>query len=127
MAGRSDLYGKVMQMDWRLFVGTFALIFLAELGDKTQLAALSLVKNPADRWIVFAGAAAALVVSTFIAVMIGGWLSRHIPPFWFKIAAGVLFLSFGALTLREAFAGRPGKGEATQIVAPPEETQRDPE
>ena len=105
-------------MDWKLFASTFALIFLAEMGDKTQLATLSLVKNPGDRWMVFAGAAIALTASSLIAVLIGGWLSNIIPPFWFKAAAGVLFLVFGALTLREAFTDRPSETGTVQQSAP---------
>jgi len=90
-------------MEWKVFLGAFALIFLAELGDKTQLAALCLVKSPAHRWLVFAGASAALVASTLIAVLAGGWLAAHVPPKYFKLAAGALFLVFGALTLLDAF------------------------
>jgi putative Ca2+/H+ antiporter (TMEM165/GDT1 family) len=93
-------------MDWKTCGGAFALIFLAELGDKTQLTALGLVKNPGDRWAVYGGAVAALAASTLIAVLAGGWLARAVPPFWLKTASGALFLAFGALTLREAFAAR---------------------
>lgn len=115
-------------MDWKLFAGTFSLIFLAELGDKTQLAALGMVKDPADRWTVFAGAVAALAVSTLIAVLAGGWLSARIPPFYFKCAAGLLFLAFGAYSLVEAFRVRSpapaavdteADGVDASVAAPP--------
>ena len=81
-------------MDWKLFASTFAAIFLAELGDKTQLATLSLASG-GSRWIVFAGAALALVASTAIAVLAGEAVSRVIPPMWIRRGAGVLFLVLG--------------------------------
>ena len=81
-------------MDWKLFASTFAAIFLAELGDKTQLATLSLASG-GSRWIVFGGAALALVASTAIAVLAGEAVSRVISPVWIRRGAGVLFLVMG--------------------------------
>jgi putative Ca2+/H+ antiporter (TMEM165/GDT1 family) len=81
-------------MDWKLFASTFAAIFLAELGDKTQLATLSLATG-GSRWVVFGGAALALVASTAIAVLAGDAVSRMIPPIWIRRGAGVLFLVLG--------------------------------
>lgn len=91
---------------WKLFSGTFVLIFLAELGDKTQLAALAKTAdspdNSAAKWIVFLGASLALVASTFIAVFLGGALKALIPDErYIKVAAAALFLVFGILILRE--------------------------
>lgn len=91
---------------WKLFSGTFVLIFLAELGDKTQLAALAKTADSPDdsaaKWIVFLGASLALVASTFIAVFLGGALKALIPDErYIKIAAAGLFLIFGLLILRE--------------------------
>ena len=51
-------------MDWKLLTSTFALIFLAELGDKTQLATLSLAASGRSRFMVFLGAASALVATS---------------------------------------------------------------
>jgi putative Ca2+/H+ antiporter (TMEM165/GDT1 family) len=85
-------------MDWKLFVSTFAAIFLAEMGDKTQLATLSLAAG-GSRWVVFGAAAAALVATSAIAVLAGEVVSRAVPPIWIKRAAGVLFLVLGALFL----------------------------
>ena len=81
-------------MDWKLFASTFAAIFLAELGDKTQLATLTLASG-GSRWVVFGGAALALVASTAIAVLAGEAVSRAIPPIWIRRGAGVLFLVLG--------------------------------
>jgi putative Ca2+/H+ antiporter (TMEM165/GDT1 family) len=81
-------------MDWKLFASTFAAIFLAELGDKTQLATLTLASG-GSRWVVFGGAALALVASTAIAVLAGEAVSRVIPPIWIRRGAGALFLVLG--------------------------------
>jgi putative Ca2+/H+ antiporter (TMEM165/GDT1 family) len=90
-------------MDWKLFASTFGAIFLAELGDKTQLATLSLASG-GSRWVVFAGAALALVASSAIAVLAGEAVSRVIPPIWIRRGAGALFLVLGLAFLF-------GKGE----------------
>ncbi len=84
----------------RLFISTFALIFLAELGDKTQLAAMARAAAGAHaKWTVFLGASSALVASTLIAVLFGSALTRVIPESYIKGAAGVLFIVFGVLIL----------------------------
>jgi putative Ca2+/H+ antiporter (TMEM165/GDT1 family) len=88
-------------MDWKLFLSTFGAIFLAEIGDKTQLATLSLAAGRGSRWSVFAGSACALVATSAIAVLAGEALSRLIPPIWLKRAAGALFLVMGAIFLFE--------------------------
>ena len=82
-------------MDWKLFVGTFALIFLAELGDKTQLAALASSAGSRSPWSVFAGASAALVLSTLLAVLIGATLQRLCPVHYLKGGAAILFFVLG--------------------------------
>ena len=86
-------------MDWKLLTSTFALIFLAELGDKTQLATLSLAASGKSRWLVFAGAAAALVSTSAIAVLAGEGVSRLVPEVWIKRVAGLAFLVLGVLIL----------------------------
>jgi len=86
-------------MDWKIFASTFATIFLAEIGDKTQLATLSLAVGGSSRWSVFAGSALALVATSAIAVLAGEALSRAIPPIWLKRSAGVLFLVLGVFFL----------------------------
>jgi Ca2+/H+ antiporter, TMEM165/GDT1 family len=88
-------------MDWKLFFSTFAAIFVAEIGDKTQLATLSLAAGKGSRLSVFAGSACALVATSAIAVLVGDALARFIPPIWLKRAAGVTFLVIGAFFLLE--------------------------
>lgn len=94
-------------MDFKLFFSTFLLIFLAELGDKTQLAAMARTATAESaKWTVFSAAAAALVLSTLIAVLIGSALARVIPDHVIRMAAAVLFILFGALLLRDALCRR---------------------
>jgi len=86
-------------MNLRLFASTFGLIFLAELGDKTQLATLSLAASERSRLPVFMGAATALVVTSAIVVAAGDIVARYVPPIWIQRAAGVAFVAMGGLLL----------------------------
>ncbi len=94
---------------WKLFSGTFILIFLAELGDKTQLAAMAKTADAPDnslsKWVVFAAASLALAASTFIAVFLGHVLKAVVPDErYIKLAAAILFLVFGFTILYETYA-----------------------
>ncbi len=86
-------------MDWKLFVSTFTLVFLAEIGDKTQLATLSMASGTKSRGSVFWGSALALVATSAIAVLVGDGLGRAVPAVWLKRAAGVSFVVLGVLFL----------------------------
>lgn len=90
-------------MSIKLFISTFLMIFLAELGDKTQLAVIGRINEASTKWTVFAASTLALILSTFIAVQFGGWLTRHVDPRAIKLGAGLLFLAIGGWTLYEAF------------------------
>ena len=85
-------------MDLTPFLSAFGVIALAELGDKTQLAAITLCckHKPLS---VFLGAALALILVTGVGVLIGEALAVLIPTFWIGIGAGVLFIVFGVYTL----------------------------
>ena len=89
-----------------LFLKAFGLIFLAEMGDKTQLSTLGLAAS-ADKaarhpqLAIFLGSALALVCTSAIAAGCGAWLSAHVNVRYLKLASGALFLVFGALYLRE--------------------------
>src|ERR1044071_4116809 len=85
-------------MDFKLVGSTYLAIFLAELGDKTQLSTLALAAGK-SRPAVFCGAALALVTTTAIAVLAGDAVSRLVPPVWIRRAAGALFLVLGAVFL----------------------------
>lgn len=86
-------------MDWKLFGSTFAAIFVAELGDKTQLAAMSLSAGSKSKWLVFAASALALVASSALAVGAGEAVSRIVSPLWLRRAAGVIFVAMGLFFL----------------------------
>jgi Ca2+/H+ antiporter, TMEM165/GDT1 family len=83
--------------DWRAFGSTLALLFFAELGDKTQLAVLSLTSESAQPWAVFAGAASALTLVTAIGVLCGQQLSRLIPERQLLRISAAAFVVLGIL------------------------------
>ncbi len=88
-----------MDIDWRILASTFGLIFLAELGDKTQLAAIAMTAESKSPLAVFIGAVLALALVTLIGVAIGGTLTRLIPAQYVRKGAGALFILVGALML----------------------------
>ena len=90
-------------MDWKILGTTFVAVFIAELGDKTQLATLSFAGTSPSRLPVFLGSAAALVCTSAIAVFGGEAISRVISPRMLQRAAGFLFLIIGAWVLWGAF------------------------
>ncbi len=80
----------------RAYVTVFVSVFLAELGDKTQLATLIFAANPAvSKPAVFLAAAAALVVSSALAVVVGAQIGSWLPPALLRSVAGVGFIAIG--------------------------------
>lgn len=90
-------------MDWRVFITTFGVIFLAEMGDKTQLAAMTMAAESKKPLTVFIGAALALVCVSAIGVLVGGVLSQYIPLIWIKRVSAVAFIVIGVLILLDKF------------------------
>ena len=86
-------------MDWRAFLISFGLIFLAEFGDKTQLEVIGLVAKSNSPWAVFLGAIAALVIATLLAVLFGELLLKVLPVKYIRIFAGTLFIILGILII----------------------------
>jgi putative Ca2+/H+ antiporter (TMEM165/GDT1 family) len=86
-------------MDFKMLLTTFGLIFLAELGDKTQLATFCFSADCNSRTSVFLGSAGALVLSSLIAVLFGAGVSRVIPVNYIKMGAGIFFIVVGIWTL----------------------------
>ena len=86
-------------MDLKLLATVFASVFVAELGDKTQLATLSLAAEGKSRWIVFLGSALALVSTSAIAAVGGEMITRLVPPIWIRRGAGLVFVAMGLLFL----------------------------
>lgn len=79
---------------------TFTLVFLAELGDKTQLATMLLAAETRSLLAVFVGATAALALSALLGVAAGDLLRRVLPLRYVQIAAGLVFVAVGVLLLR---------------------------
>ncbi|CCQ61943.1 TMEM165/GDT1 family protein [Crocosphaera watsonii] len=77
---------------WTVFSSTFLTIFLAEMGDKTQLATLLISAESQSPWIVFAGSAIALIATSLLGVLIGYWLARRLSPKTLDIAVALLLL-----------------------------------
>lgn len=90
-------------MDWRVFLTTFGAIFLAEMGDKTQLAAMTMAAETRRPWAVFVGASLALACVSALGVVVGGTLGHYLPLVWIKRGAAVLFILIGVLILLDKF------------------------
>ncbi len=87
-------------MHWKTFATVFVTVFIAEIGDKTQLATLLFsAEKEVSRWTVFAGSALALTAAAAIGVIVGSQLERFVSPKVLKSVAGVGFLVIGAWTL----------------------------
>lgn len=93
-------------MDLRSFLTTFGLVFLAELGDKTQLATMSMAATSGRRWLVFAASALALVLSSLVAVLAGEFVRGRVDPLLIERVAGGLFVVMGGWMLFASFAGK---------------------
>ena len=91
-----------MFINFRVIVSTFLMIFLAELGDKTQIMTFAFASRSKSSLSVFIGASAALITTSLIAVIVGETVGKLVPVKIAKIAAGILFLVFGSLTIFEA-------------------------
>ena len=85
-----------------VFLTTFTTVFLAELGDKTQLAALLLSAESGRPVLVFVGASLALISSSLVGVLLGRWLSRVLPPQQLERLAGILMIGLGLWLGRQA-------------------------
>ena len=84
-------------LDWRVLWTTLGLIFLAELGDKTQLTTMALSAQTKAPLAVFVGAAAALTLTSLLGVLVGGIISRYVPAEYIRTISGVFFMVIGAL------------------------------
>ena len=94
-----------MGINWQVLGSAFLMIFLAELGDKTQLSTFAFASQSRSPLSVFLGASLALVLSSLIGVALGGLIGRFVPERVMKVLAAVVFLGFGVWTLVEAIRG----------------------
>lgn len=87
-------------MDWKLFLTVFATVFLAELGDKTQLATLLFAADQeVSKMTIFIGASLALVLTSALGVLAGGLVAEYIQPRYLSYVAGAGFILIGMWTL----------------------------
>ncbi|MGB9813782.1 MAG: TMEM165/GDT1 family protein [Thermovenabulum sp.] len=89
-------------MDLKLFLMAFGMLFLAELGDKTQLTVFTLVTQYNKPLPIFLGASLALVVVTLIGALFGNVVTKYIPTHYLKLIAGILFVGIGIFVLIES-------------------------
>ena len=86
-------------MDWRVLFTTFGIIFLAEIGDKTQLAAMTMAAEKKRPCEVFLGASLALAAVSAVGIIVGTALGQYLPIDWIKRVAGAAFVIIGVLIL----------------------------
>lgn len=86
-------------MDWKVALTVFGSMLLMELGDKTQLATVSFAASHESRVSVFVGAAAALVVTSLVAVVLGQAAAALVPAAIVKRVCGGVFLAIGVLLI----------------------------
>jgi putative Ca2+/H+ antiporter (TMEM165/GDT1 family) len=84
-------------MDWRILGATFGTIFIAELGDKTQIACIMMAAQSKSPWTVFLGSALALVLVSLIGVLVAQALTQVLPLGLIKKGAGLGFMILGLL------------------------------
>ncbi len=90
-------------MDWKIFLTVFGAVFIAELGDKTQLATMLFAADKeVSKYTVFIAASAALVIASAIGVLAGSLLSEYINEKYLHYIAGTGFIIIGAFTLYNA-------------------------
>ncbi len=90
-------------MDWKIFLTIFGAVFVAELGDKTQLATMLFATDKeVSKYTVFFAASAALVVASAMGVLAGALLAEYINAKYLHYIAGIGFIAIGAVTLYNA-------------------------
>lgn len=99
-------------MDFQLFFVTFAAVFISELGDKSQLAAMALGGSSASPKAVFLGSASALLLASFISVVLGGSTALILPE---KVVKGIAAIGFGLLAVRLLWPGDETDSETPDV------------
>ena len=85
-----------------LLFTTFVAVFLAEMGDKTQLTTISLSSTTNKPLAVFLGSSFALIIATVLGTLAGGSIANLIPPFILKLLSGIVFLFIGINLLKQS-------------------------
>ena len=87
-------------MDWKIFLTVFATVFIAELGDKTQLATVLFASDKeVSKFTVFIAASSALIFAAGLGVLVGSFLSTYINEKYLHLLAGIGFIVIGVMTL----------------------------
>ena len=90
-------------MEWKVLLTVFTAVFIAELGDKTQLATLLFAADKeVSKFTVFVGASLALVLASAIGVLAGGMVSEYVSEKYLRVVAGAGFIGIGIWTLLRA-------------------------
>ena len=89
-------------MDWQLVGISFITVFLAEIGDKSQLAAIALGGSSKNPRAVFIGSTVALILASFIGVLAGGTVAQFLPE---KLLKSLAAIGFATLALRTLWVG----------------------
>ena len=98
-----------------LLISTFLTVFLAELGDKTQLATLTISGTSNKPLAVFLGSSCALVFASLIGALTGGSISSFLPEVLLKSIASITFLIIGVRLLINFFVNDETEKEETSI------------
>ena len=92
-----------LETAWTVFFSTFLTILLAELGDKTQVTIVLMSAEFKSPFIIFAGAALALISTSLLGVLAGRWLSRHLSPRILNRAAGIILVTIAGVLFWDVF------------------------
>ena len=110
--GKPNSNSKIEESDskdsnpfFSILITSFSTIFLAELGDKTQLATLIISAQSGRPLIVFIGASLALISTSLLGVLIGRWIANNLPRQKFTVVSGIVMLSLGIYLVTQGFIG----------------------
>jgi len=106
-------------MDYKTLFTVFGVVFVAELGDKTQLALIALVAGTGELWAVFLGGTLALWAVSLIGILLGATVLRRVPQTWMHRAAALLFLVFGLLAFTHVLLDGSNAVIAAGFADPP--------
>jgi putative Ca2+/H+ antiporter (TMEM165/GDT1 family) len=107
-------FGAVLEIDWQLIGVTFATVFIAEIGDKSQLAAIAIGGSSNHPKAVFFGSVAALLLASAIGVLAGGSITVLFPP---KILKGLAALGFLIMAGRLLWSNFSPEATSTTVIA----------
>lgn len=94
-----------LQQELQIFTSTLLTVFLAEIGDKTQVTVLLMSAGSQSPWVVFLGAGSALVATTLMGVLLGRWLATYVSQKTLEMSAAGLLLLITVMLLRDVLQG----------------------